>query len=114
MTDDSGETDIDLEGLARWLGDDDAPPSPKEQRRSARATRCAETFGSQSPAALDLLAIVDLAWHDCYGDGELPSQVVDDLFVTSGGDLETMVHMASLALTDWRDLRMNADRARSE
>jgi hypothetical protein len=62
--------------------------------------------------ALDLLEIVELAWHDCYGEITPPEEVVDDILVLSGGELGGLVMAAHLAVTDWRDLRVPADQVR--
>jgi hypothetical protein len=55
-----------------------------------------------------LLEIVELAWHDCYGDISPSEQQVDDMLLLSGASLEGLVAAAHLALTDWRDLAMAA------
>ena len=71
-------------------------------------------FGSeQAPVALDLLELVELAWHDVYGDITPPDQVIDDLFVVSEGRIDRLVRAARLAVTDWRDLRVAADDIRN-
>jgi hypothetical protein len=64
-------------------------------------------------AALDLLELVELAWHDCYGEITPSDAVVDDVLVLSGGTLAGLVVAARLAVTDWRDLRIAADALRS-
>jgi uncharacterized protein (UPF0261 family) len=66
-----------------------------------------------SGPSLDLLEIVELAWHDCYGEISPPEQVVDDILVLSLGTLEGLVSAARLALTDWRDARVGADKLRA-
>ena len=38
-------------------------------RRAAREPELQESFGpDRAAAALDLLELLELAWHDCYGD----------------------------------------------
>jgi len=85
----------------------------RAERRAERTERARREFGSQSDAALDLLELTELAWHDCYGDVPPPESVVDDIFVVARGSLVELVHAARLAVTDFRDLRMNADQVRS-
>jgi hypothetical protein len=80
-----------------------------DDRRRARLPRATETFGKRADAALDALALLDLAWHDCYGKPSPPEQVIDDIWVVSQGDLAQFVSAAHLAVIDFRDLRMNAD-----
>jgi hypothetical protein len=66
-------------------------------------------FGAKlAPRALDLLEIVELAWHDCYGEISPSEGLVDDLLLVSDGSIEGLVEAAHLALTDWRDLKMAA------
>jgi hypothetical protein len=64
-------------------------------------------------AALDLLELVELAWHDCYGEITPSDAVVDDMLVLSEGTLAGLVAAALLAVTDWRDLRIAADALRN-
>ncbi|GAB2497517.1 hypothetical protein GCM10027063_41030 [Promicromonospora xylanilytica] len=81
----------------------------KADRRQSRSSRATEVFGSQAPAALDALALLDLAWHDCYGEPSPPERVIEDIWVVANGDLAQFVSAAHLAVVDFRDLRMNAD-----
>ena len=78
-------------------------------RRDARRPRVAELFGDEAERALDLLGLLDIAWHDVYGDITPPDEVVDDVLVVSGGDLGRLIHAAHTALADQRDLRLTAD-----
>jgi hypothetical protein len=84
----------------------------RADRRSARAERAAELFGAQADAALDALELLELAWHDCYGEPSPPEQVIDDIWVISDGDLARLIAAAHLAVTDFRDLRLSADSRR--
>ncbi|MGI9648156.1 MAG: hypothetical protein ACR2OI_06520 [Acidimicrobiia bacterium] len=72
-----------------------------------------ELFGDvQGETALDLLELTELAWHDCYGDVTPPDDIIDDMLLLSEGSLEGLVRSARLAVTDWRDLRVAADKYR--
>jgi len=62
--------------------------------------------------ALDLLEIVELAWHDCYGERTPSDGVIDDMLLVSGGTLDGLIAAALLGITDWRDLRVAADKRR--
>ena len=85
----------------------------KQQRRQEREARVGATFGvDQAGQVLDLLELVELAWHDCYGDSSPPEDVIDDILLVSGGDLGRLITAARLAVIDWRDLRVEADAAR--
>lgn len=59
-------------------------------------------------AALDLIEIMELAWHDVYGEVTPPESVIDDALVVSGGNLAALIRAVRLALADWRDLRVAA------
>jgi hypothetical protein len=83
------------------------------QRREARLPEVAAVFGAgHVSAALDLFELVELAWHDCFGQVTPPADVVADMLLLSGGRIEKLIEAARLAVTDRRDLRVAADRAR--
>ena len=75
--------------------------------------RAIEFFGDRADAALDALELLDLAWHDCFGESSPPEEVVVDVWVVAGGDLAGLVSAALLAVIDSRDLRVNADMLRA-
>ena len=81
-------------------------------RRKVRSERARAEFGRDAAAALDVLELVEFAWHDCYSEITPPEEVVDDIFVAAQGSLVAFVHMARLAVEDFRDLRMTADAVR--
>ena len=56
-----------------------------EDRRRARRPRATEAFGERASAALDALALLDYAWHDCYGEPSPREQVVEDIWAVSNG-----------------------------
>lgn len=88
--------------------------SRSERRELRRAGVAAVVGDDEVGAALDLLELVELAWHDCYGEITPSDAVVDDMLVLSrGGTLAGLVAAARLAVTDWRDLRIAADALRS-
>lgn len=84
----------------------------KADRRTARSQRASELFGRHAEAALDALALMDYAWHDCYGESSPSEQVVDDIWEVSNGDLALLIAAVHLAVVDFRDLRMWADKHR--
>jgi hypothetical protein len=87
-----------------------------EQRRQARK-RIEALFASREvEAALDLLHLTDMAWHDCYGPRELeiPPQVLDDMLLLAHDDLAMLIRIARAAVLDFRDVRVAADRERAE
>jgi hypothetical protein len=86
----------------------------RAERRTERTPAFTRALGEdRAQLALDLMEILEFAWHDCYGDITPPPEVVDDILVCSEGQLDQMIRAVRLALTDWRDLRMWADRLRA-
>jgi hypothetical protein len=86
----------------------------RSERRAERRARVEAIFGKdKADAALDLLELTELAWHDCYGEITPSETVVDDILVYSGGDLGALVHAARLAVQDFRDVRVAADDIRA-
>ncbi len=82
------------------------------ERRSCRRQRATEVFAKQAEAALDALALLDFAWHDCYGDPCPSDDVIEDVWVLGDGELSEYISAAHLAVIDCRDLRMYAGEAR--
>jgi hypothetical protein len=83
-----------------------------EQRRVERRRRIEAEFpSSHVEAALDLLHLTDMAWHDCYGPRELalPDDVLDDVLLLADGGLVALIRNARQAVADFRDVRVAAD-----
>ncbi len=82
----------------------------REARRTERREKVAAVFGEQlAGTALDLLALVEFAWHDCYDEITPSDDIIDDMLVLSQGNLARLIHAAHLGISDWRDLRIAAD-----
>jgi hypothetical protein len=77
-------------------------------RREGRRRRAVADFGGQANAVLDAFALLDLAWHDCFGEPSPPDQVVEDVWTVANGNLAALVSAAHLAVVDSRDLRLTA------
>ena len=85
----------------------------RSERRREREPRIVAVFGEeQAPAALDLLDIFELAWHDCYGEVTPQPGVIEDMFTLSDGTIGGLIQAALLAVTDWRDLKVAAEERR--
>ena len=89
-------------------------PSSRADRRRQRRQRAEDHFGKDAEAALDVFELTEFAWHDCYGEVTPPAAVIDDMFVCSQGRLAELVRAALLAVQDYRDLRVQADRLRAK
>ncbi len=88
-----------------------------DQRRQERRPRVESQFDQgEVEAALDLLALTDMAWHDCYGPRELeiPAQVLDDVLLLAQGNLAVLIRVAREAVIDFRDVRLEADDERAK
>ena len=56
----------------------------RDARRRQRRPKAEAAVGAEhSEAALDLLELVELAWHDCYGDITPDDWVMDDILVVA-------------------------------
>lgn len=82
----------------------------RQGRRLEQLPRIRQEFPNNVGAVVQILDLLDLAWHDCYGDVSPPDTVVQDIFTTSGGDLIRLIDAAHCAVQDWRDLRTRAER----
>jgi hypothetical protein len=83
----------------------------RAERRAERAELVASVLGDGlAPAGLDLLELTEYAWHDCYGEITPPDEVILNILTCCQGDLAGMIRAAKVAITDWRDLQMWADR----
>jgi hypothetical protein len=81
----------------------------RAERRVEREPRVIAVFGEDGAArALDLLELVEFAWHDCYHEVTPPAEIIDDMLLLSDGRLDGLVSAARLAVTDWRDLKLAA------
>lgn len=86
----------------------------RAERRSERRTKVAVLFADRTDRALDLLELVEMAWHDAYGEPSPSEDIIDDLLVLSDGNIRSLIRWSRLAVTDWRDVRVQADKKRAE
>jgi hypothetical protein len=79
----------------------------RTERLEVLRPRLVATFG-RSAATLrlvgDALALLEMAWHDCYGEVTPPDDVIDDVLLCSQGTLDGLIAAAHLAVVDRRDL----------
>lgn len=83
------------------------------ERRSERRTKVAVLFADRTDRALDLLELLEMAWHDVYGEITPPEEVIDDVLLLSQGNIRFLIRYARLAIADWRDVRVEADKVRA-
>jgi hypothetical protein len=85
----------------------------RAERRSERRTKVAVLFADRTDRALDLLELVEMAWHDAYGEVTPAEDVIDDILILSEGNLRLLIRWARLVVEDWRDVRVEADKLRA-
>ena len=86
-------------------------PVGRAERWEQRKPRVIAVFGGDGDtlrAVAQVFELMELAWHDCYGELSPPEQVVDDVLVCSGATLRGLVAAAHLAVIDSRDLAVLA------
>lgn len=71
-------------------------------------------FADRTDRALDLLELLEMAWHDAYGEITPPESVIDDVLTLSKGTLRGLIRAARLAVADSRDLSLQAAAVRAE
>ena len=89
----------------------------RAERFEHRRPRVVRALGSSDDllrAAFDVLTLLEMAWHDCYGDVSPPEEVIDDVLVCSRGTLDGLVAAAHLAVVDYRDLALQASHIRTK
>jgi len=80
-----------------------------------REPRVVAVFGEDGAAlALDLLELVERAWHDSYNEITPPEEIIDDMLLLSDGRIDGLIEAARLAVTDWRDLKVAAGVRRND
>ena len=89
----------------------------RAERFEERKPRVVAVFGDDS-RTLRVVAhafeLMEMAWHDCYGEISPSEAVVDDILLCSGGTLGGLVDAAHLAVIDQRDLSVWAASIRSD
>lgn len=88
-------------------------PERRAERRAQRRTKVAVLFADSTDRALDLLELLEMAWHDSYGEGTPPEDVIDDVLLLSGGSLRSLIRWTRLAVADYGEVRTAAAGVRS-
>ena len=55
----------------------------RAERRSERRTKVAVLFADRTDRALDLLELLEMAWHDSYGEVTPSEDVIDDVLLAA-------------------------------
>jgi hypothetical protein len=86
-------------------------------RWSERKPRAAAVFGGDEDtlrAVAQLFELMEMAWHDCYGEVTPSERIVDDVLLCSQGTLSGLIAAAQLAVVDRRDLVVWASTLRAD
>jgi hypothetical protein len=81
----------------------------RARRLEERKPRVIAVFGDDAATLQSVsrvFELLELAWHDCYGEITPSDEIIDDVLLCSGGTLAGLVDAAHLAVIDWRDLKM--------
>jgi hypothetical protein len=87
----------------------------RAERLERLEPRLLATFGHNATtlrAVNAALTLMEMAWHDCYGEVAPSDDVVDDVLRCSEGTLDGLVNAAHLAVIDRRDLAVWAQSLR--
>ena len=87
----------------------------RAERFEERKPRVVAVFGDAPEmlkAVADTLALLELAWHDCYGEVTPSEEVVDEILLCSRGTLQGLLEAAQVAVVDRRDLSVWASALR--
>ena len=87
----------------------------RDERFEERKPRVVAVFGDDEEtlrSVFEVFALMEMAWHDCYGEITPPEEVVENVLVCSGGTIDGLVSAAHLAVIDRRDLWIAAEAIR--
>jgi hypothetical protein len=79
----------------------------REQRMQERRLEVERIFSVKNvDTVIQLLTLLEFAWHDCYNEVTPPDDVISDVLAFSKGDIALLVRAAHLAMIDRRDLHV--------
>jgi hypothetical protein len=89
----------------------------RDERFQERKPRVTAVFGDDEQtlrAVFEVFALMEMAWHDCYGEITPSEDIVDNVLLCSGGTLVGLISAVHLAVTDSRDLSVLASDIRNK
>ena len=89
----------------------------RAERWAERTSRVVPVFGDDMETLSTvekLFELLELAWHDVYGEITPSERIVDEILLCSRGTLGGLVEASQLAVVDRRDLHVWADALRAE
>jgi hypothetical protein len=88
--------------------------SGRTERRAQRRTKVAVLFADRTDRALDLLELVEMAWHDNYNEITPPEDLIDDILLLSEGNLRLLIRWGRIVIAVPSDVRDAANGARAD
>ena len=89
----------------------------RRERFDVIKPRVIQIFGDD-PATITHVAqvfeLMEMAWHDCYGEVTPSEQIVDEILLCSHGKLSGLIAAAQTAVVDRRDLHVWAGALRAQ
>jgi hypothetical protein len=79
----------------------------RAERFEERKPRVIATFGDDEETLLavsHIFELMEMAWHDCYGEVTPSEEVIENVLLCSQGTLGGLIHAAHMAVIDDRDL----------
>ena len=89
----------------------------RAERWAERIPTVVATFGDDAEtlrAVEKLFELLELAWHDVYGEITPEGQIVDEVILCSQGTLGGLIEAARVAVVDRRDLHVWAHALRAQ
>jgi hypothetical protein len=89
----------------------------RAERFEQRKPRIIAVFGDDKEtlrSVSELLTLMEMAWHDCYGEITPADDIVEDILLCSGGTLGGLIDATHLAVIDHRDLSVRASTIRTQ
>jgi hypothetical protein len=84
----------------------------RAERRAERRTKVAVLFADRTDRVLDLLELLEMAWHDTYDEPTPPETLIDDILLLSEGNLRVLIRWARISISDPDTVRVEAGKAR--
>jgi len=89
----------------------------RAERWEERRPKVVEIFGDDDETlrtVARLFELMEMAWHDCYGEVTPSEKIVDDVLLCSRGTLSGLIAAAQIAVVDRRDLHVWASTLRAQ
>ena len=89
----------------------------RAERWEERKAKIVASFGTDDETLRTVehvFELMEMAWHDCYGEVTPSETIVDDVLRCSQGTLGGLIEAARMAVVDRRDLHVWASTLRAQ